>query len=338
MSGWRSLVALLMAVSVVPCVSAEPAAVAPKAPKYVIRWVLAHEPAGVFARAAAQFGRLVNKESNGDIVVKVVHVAKFGNRGYVSPRYAIHAVAAGRVEMTQDYTTALGHLSHPLWVLDMPYLFPNHAQAAKVLDGPIGHRLLASLPPSMKGLAFTYSGGYRILPTKSREIHTPADMKGLRVRTAPTPVAEATVRALGATPVPANITAINRLVKEGKIDGGESTLARYADGEGSALPIINVTKHSLFLTAVIINTKFYDSLPKRDQEAVDRAANEMAHSEREDTIQANIAAEKAARKNGQTVVTLTPREHAEFVSAVQPVYKEFTPRFHGLVQSIENTH
>ncbi|MDE2490381.1 MAG: TRAP transporter substrate-binding protein [Elusimicrobia bacterium] len=337
MSVWRTLAALLLVASAVPCVSAESAAPAPKAPKYVIHWVLAHEPAGVFARAAHEFGRLVNKESNGDIVVKVIHVAKFGNRGYVSPRYAMHAVETGRYEMTQDYTTALGHASHPLWVLDMPYLFRDHAHAAKVLDGPIGRQLLAGLPPSMKGLAFTYSGGYRILPTLSREIHTPADVKGLRVRTAPTPVAEATLRALGAVPVPADITDINKLVKEGKIDGGESTLARYADGQGSALPIINVTKHSLFLTAVIVNTKFYDSLPKRDQEAVDRAADQMAHDERTDTIQANIDEEKSARSKGETVVTLTPQEQAEFVQAVQPVYKEFTPRFHGLVQRIEQT-
>jgi TRAP-type C4-dicarboxylate transport system substrate-binding protein len=335
MSKIRSLTALLTVLGV---------ASSAQAAQYRIRWVLAHEPSGVFEQAAKDFAATVAQESKGDIEVQIVTAKDFGKdigKGEaVMPDEAAHAVASGRVEMTQTYTTSLGKYSRDLWVLDLPYLFRDHAQAAKVFEGDIGRQLLAGLAPKhMHGLAFTYSGGYRILPTTSREIHRPEDVKGLRVRTSNSPVAQATIRALGGEPVPAWIDQTVPMAKAGKIDAGETTLARFADGrQDEGLPVINDTQHSLFLTAVLINDKFFNSLPKADQAAVQRAATAMARRERQESVDACEAERIAALAKGEKVITLTADEKARFVAALQPVYAEFAPTFGDLVPRIQNTH
>lgn len=312
---------------------------AASAAKHEIRWVLAHEPSGVFAEAAAQFAELVGKETNGDVSVRIISSKEFGGGKPVNPNKVAELVASGKVEMTQTYTTSLGRHSKKLMVLDIPFLFRDHEHAAKVLDGEIGKELLASLEPRrMKGLAFTYSGGYRILPTKDREIHKPSDLKGLRVRTSGSPVAMATLKALGATPVPASLYELSDLAKSGKIDATESTLPRWADDHNEAVvPVINETNHSLFLTAVMVNGKFFASLPKAHQDAVERAAITMAKLERRRSIEAGQEVKRAALAGRGKFVMLTPEEQAQFVAALRPVRDEFAPRFHGLVERIENT-
>ena len=330
MTSSRFLLALIFAVAAAPNAIAAP---------HEIRWVLAHEPSGVFTQAAHEFADLVSKESNGDVKVKIISSREFGHGKLANPDDVAKFVSEGKVEMTQTYTTSLSKFAPKLLVLDIPYLFRDHAHAASVLDGEIGKDLLASLETkNMKGLAFTYSGGYRILGTTSREIHEPSDMQGLRVRTSGSPVAQATLRALGAVPVPASLYALRRLMKAGKIDGTESTLPRYADDHNEAVvPVINETNHSLFLTEVIINQKFFNALPKADQDAITHSAITMAKLERQSSIDDGQKVKKEALAKGQKFVMLTPAEQADFVAALKPVREEFAPRFGGLVDRIEKT-
>ena len=330
MSSSRILMALTLAVAAAPRAQAAP---------HEIRWVLAHEPSGVFTQAAHEFAELVSKETNGDVTVKIISSREFGHGKLANPDEVARLVSEGKVEMTQTYTTSLSQFAPKLLVLDIPYLFRDHAHAAAVLDGEIGKDLLASLEPrNMKGLAFTYSGGYRILPTTGKEIHQPSDMKGLRVRTSGSPVAQATLKALGAVPVPASLYQFDRLAKEGKVDATESTLPRYADDHNEKfVPVINETNHSLFLTGVIINEKFFNGLPKADQDAIVHSAITMAKMERQSSIDDGQKVKKDAIAKGQKFVTLTPGEQAEFVAALKPVREEFAPRLGGLVEQIEKT-
>lgn len=304
-----------------------------------IRWVLAHEPSAVFERAAREFADLVAKETKGDVTVKIVSSRDFGGGRRSDPDQVAELVSAGKVEMTQTYTTSLSKLAPPLLALDMPYLFRDHAHATKVLDGPLGREMLASLAPRhLKGLAFTYSGGYRIIATKRRELRRPQDFKGLRVRTSGSPVAQAVMKALGAVPYPDALERINPLAEAGKIDGAESTLPRFADDRNEAVvPVINETDHSLFVTAVMINQSFYDSLPKADREAISRAALIMARSERRRSVEAGEQVKKEALAKGETYVALTLDERAGLVAALKPVRDEFAPRLGGLVERIEKT-
>ncbi|MBI3552415.1 MAG: TRAP transporter substrate-binding protein [Elusimicrobia bacterium] len=321
--------------------SALVAIIAPRAEaaKYRIRWVLAHEPAGVFEQAAKEFSRLISAETKGEIEVRIISAKEFGHDRVVAPDEVAREVASGAIEMTQTYTTTLSRRSENLLVLELPYLFRSHGHAAKVLDGAIGRELLASLEPlNMKGLAFTYSGGYRILPTTAREIRSPQDLKGLRVRTENTPVEAAIFRTLGAEPVPAGFDDTVALAKAGKIDAGETTLPRFADGhQEEGLPVINETRHTLFLTAVLINQKFYDSLPKGDQDAISRAALRMARTERKRSIDEGEAVKRNAIAKGEKFISLTPKERARFAAALQPVYAEFAPRFGNMVKRIQET-
>ena len=130
---------------------------------------------------------------------------------------------AGRLEMAQTYAHVLGRLHSPIWVVDSPFLFRDHEHAARVLEGGIGDGLRSGLPAhGLRGLAFTYSGGFRILTTTGKEIHRVEDMRGLRIRTSPSPVATAVMESFGATAVPSELDQVVALTRAGSIDGAET--------------------------------------------------------------------------------------------------------------------
>jgi len=294
-----------------------------------LRWALAHEPITTFEAAAKRFAGIVGEKTAGAVQVEVLSAADIVGGRKLTPAEVVELVASGRVEMCQTYTTALGKLHEPLWVLDLPYLFKDHAHAERVLDGAVGQGLLEGLRKvGLVGLAFTYSGGFRITVSRSKEIRRADDFRGLRVRTAETPVAEAIMRRLGAEPLAAPLRDVRALADSGRVDAAEITYPRYAwQGLPAALPVSNETWHSLLLTSMTVHAGFWDRLEPAHRQAVAAAAVEAALIERATSIEEGKQAMANEASLGYRRVAVPEAELARLRELTAPVYGEFEPRF-----------
>ena len=294
-----------------------------------IHWVLTHEPIALFEEAAKRFAELVNEGSKGAIQVSVSTPSAYGDGQYIPPQQVAADVAAGRLEMAQTYTTVLGTLADRLWALDLPFLFGSHEHAARVLDGAIGRELLDDLlPHGIRGLAFTYSGGYRIVASKSQPITRLEDFSGLRIRTSDNPVVKHLFESLGATVVPAPLRAIPELADKHLIDAAESTWPRYWDmGHFECQPVVNETSHSLFLTSLIINEAFYQSLEPKHQQLLSEAARVTASLERDKSVRDGLIARAEYLDQKGQVVTLDQAESQRLERAARGTLEAFSGRF-----------
>ncbi len=305
---------------------------------YTIRWVLTHEPIALFEEAARRFTEIVREESDGRIDVHVMTPTEYGDGTRVPPLEVARRVASGELEMSQTYTTVLGQLHERLWALDLPFLFASHDHAASVLDGEIGHEFLDGLRDhGLRGLAFTYSGGYRILSSVERSIHGIDDIAGLRIRTSANPVVVDLFERLGAMPRPAALWEIPELTARGEIDAAESTWPRYWDmGHRGSQPVVADTGHSLFLTALVVNETFFAGLPERLRAVVASAALRVARFERRKSVRDGDAAKAEAIGSGMTVTDLDSAERARFVAAARATRERFLPTFGAeLIERIE---
>lgn len=308
---------------------------------YKLRWVLAHEPIGLFTEAAQAFKKEVAEKSQGKILVEVLTLPEYEvkyNRGHkIKQKAYLKKIQEGKIEMSQTYTTTLGNVSKSMYALDLPFLFRDHNHAQKVLEGKVGDKLLGDLSQAkLKGLAFTYSGGYRIVPG-TKPIAKLEDFKGLSIRTSDSPVARDTFEALGAKTVPMSLDGIEEALKKGEINEAESTYARYFTlGQNKLAKIVNETEHSLFLTSIIVNQKFWDSLPANYQSIMKEAAINAARIERQHSIAAAEETKKKCLENGIKIVSLDKKEEERLKSALQPIYKKYTPVFgQELISSIQ---
>lgn len=308
-----------------------------------VKWVIAHEPIGLFLKVADAFAKEVNEQTGGKFNIEVLslsdYAAKYNEGKKITKDDLMALVDTGAIEMSHIYTTWLADYNKDLHALDLPFLFRDHAHADAVLEGEIGTELLAgvSKQSNIKAMSFTYSGGYRVVPANFRA-DTVEAWKGKTVRTSRSPVAVETFKLLGAEPKEhIALEEMNAAAKAGQIEAGESTYVRvFPLQQNEAFSVVNDTAHSLFLTSIIVNQDFFKQFDAETQEIMATAAFNAARKERRESVAdiPNILAECEAK--GVEVVKMSASEEQKFKEVTSSVYEKFADYFtKGLVQSIQ---
>ena len=313
-----------------------------------ITWVLAHEPYNLFLKAATQFSKDIAEGTNGRYSIDVIGLDEWNQRS--DKRITTHAddrakvvglVDSGAIDMATVYVNTLGNIDKNMWVLSMPFLFDGHDQAEKVIDGAVGQELFARLADksNIKGLAFTYSGGFRMIPSKNA-IESIDDFYNLTIRTGQNPVAQDTFKALGANPVGMLIDQFRDAMNSQEVQAGETTYPRFFSmGHHEQAKFINHTEHSLFLTSIVMNKKLWADMSVEDQQVFAEAATRAAKIERAESL-ADIAITqaKAAAMNIPTV-KMSAAERARFVSATKTIYGKYDTFFDsGVLNAVTSIH
>jgi TRAP-type C4-dicarboxylate transport system substrate-binding protein len=309
-----------------------------------IKWVLAHEPIELFIRAAKVFASEVERMAPGQLSIEVMTMSEYSNKYnngvVVSKHELLDLLDAGKIEMSQTYTISLGQVNKDFFALDLPFLFTDHDHASRVFEGAVGKGLLDSLQETkrVKGLAFTYSGGFRIIPG-NEPVSRIEDLRGMRVRTSHSPVAIDTFKAVGADVVPMELEELTDSLAQADVAIGESTYPRvYALGQNRVSKVVNHTEHSLFLTSILVGTGFWATLTPELQEVVSLAAKEAARYERELSIDDVLLVQDRCEQDGIEVVRMSTEEQRRFAKATEVVYNKYQDYFTaGLVDSIKRS-
>jgi len=307
-----------------------------------VKWVLAHEPIELFIRAAKVFASEVNSRAPEALDIEVMTMSEYAekyNKGVMVGKHdLVDLLDAGEIQMSQTYTITLGKINKDFFALDLPFLFKDHDHASRVFEGEVGKGLLDSLQESkkVKGLAFTYSGGFRIIPG-NEAVSRIEDLRGVKLRTSFSPVAIETFKTLGADVVPMELEELTDNLGKANVAVGESTYPRiYALNQAGVSNYINHTEHSLFLTSILIGTDFWNTLSPELQTVVSESAQVAARHERELSIEDVKLVQARAQADGIEVIKMTTEEQARFAEATKVVYSKFENYFSaGLVEKIQ---
>jgi TRAP-type C4-dicarboxylate transport system substrate-binding protein len=308
-----------------------------------VKWVLAHEPIELFIRAAKVFAAEVNARAPEQLEIEVMTMSEYSqkyNGGVLVTKHElVDLLDSGKIEMSQTYTITLGKINKDFFALDLPFLFKDHDHASRVFEGDVGAGLLDSLQETkkIKGLAFTYSGGFRIIPG-NEPVARIEDLRGIKVRTSHSPVAIETFKTLGADVVPMELEELSENLGSANVAVGESTYPRvYALGHDKVSKVINHTEHSLFLTSILIGTDFWNTLSADLQAVVAESAKVAARYERVISIDDVAKTQARAEADGIEVIKMSKEEQARFAAETKVVYDKFENYFTaGLVKRIQS--
>jgi TRAP-type C4-dicarboxylate transport system substrate-binding protein len=308
-----------------------------------IRWVIAHEPIDYFVKVAEAFVAEVNEKTGGNFQCEVLSLSdyseKYNDGKHIMKDDLMGLIDSGEIEMSHIYTTWLADYNKDLHALDLPFLFKDHDHADRVLEGEIGNELLASVEKNSntKAMSFTYSGGFRIVPANFRA-DTVESWRGKNVRVARSPVAIQTFKSLGAEPKDRiSLEEMNEAAAQGLIQGGESTYVRVFPLEHyKSFEYVNDTEHSLFLTSIIVNKKFFSQFDEATQEIMSTAAFNAARQERITSVADIPNILKQCEQENVEVVRMSDVEKSKFKEVTSQVYEKFSHYFSpGLVQRIQ---
>lgn len=309
-----------------------------------IKWLIAHEPVHLFLRTAEAFAADVKEKTNGELDIEIYtateYADKFNNGGKQNPM--VH-MERGNLEMSQLHISQLWKYNAPAFMaLELPFLFADHDHATRVLEGNIGQDMLLSLKEKSpaRGLAFTYSGGYRVM-VSNEEINELADFKNLSFYTGTNPIGMDTIEVLGGQPDPHAIDHFwyNAKTKGDSHDAVDTTVPRIiAQIDTSKKRHITDTKHSMFLTSIIVSEKWWSGLSDEVKEILATAATNAARLERKWSIDDTNSIIANAVDHGLTYKELDKSEMDKFRTLTEPLYDKYESVFMpGLVNGIIRT-
>ena len=257
-----------------------------------------------------------------------VKVEVYANSQLYKDKEEVEALQLGAVQMLAPSLAKFGPLGvKEFEVFDLPFIFDDYKDLHKVTQGPIGKQLLDRLDAKgIKGLAF-WDNGFKSF-SANRPIHTPADMKGLKMRIQSSKVLDEEIRALGGVPQVMAFSEVYQALQTGVVDGTENPHSNlYSQKMNEVQKFVTITDHGYVGYAVVVNKKFWDGLPADIRGQLTQAMDEATKFTNDQAKKDNDDALAKVKATGKTeVLTLTPAQKLPWKRALVKVHKEMEPR------------
>src|SRR5574337_1214982 len=212
------IVGFLAAVCLVSLVSVS------AAQTYTIKVGIGHPPDHSFVIASQKFKDLIEKRSNGRLKAEIYPSSQLGGE-----REMQEMVALGTLEMT---VTGVIVTYEPLYaLLEAPFLYRDREHIKKVMESPVVADLGEALIKKGLRMVGFYENGFRNITNSKRPINSPADVKGLKIRTPENLAQVETFKALGAVATPMAYSELYNAMAQGVVDGQENPLQNIWTGK-----------------------------------------------------------------------------------------------------------
>lgn len=265
---------------------------------------------------ALKFKACVEQATNGSVEVQIFPAGQLGNA-----TNALEGLKFGTIEMVVVHDGGISSVYRPFDIFAIPYLFPDHATAYKVLDGKFGQDFAEEMRQKTGIRLLAYAdNGIRHFTNNKHPIKTPADMKGLKMRVQPAPVFLTMVKALGASPSAIDWGELPAALSQGTVDGQENSVTNVmAASLYQSQKYATLDGHVYSLHAYLISDAFYTSLTAQEQKAVNDCVIPARDIHRQMTRDQDLSAEKLLKEKGMEVYVPTKAEIEQFREATQPI-------------------
>jgi tripartite ATP-independent transporter DctP family solute receptor len=282
-------------------------------------------------RAVAHMSDLMRQRSGGRLFI-----ASLGTSDNDSEPFTVAQVRTGTLDMARVSASALHGVAPATVIPTLPFLFASTERRRRILEGPVGEELLASLAAvDLVGLCF-YDAGSRSIYTPGKAVRTPADMKGLRIRVQTSSAMAEVMQSLGAQPVPTPYAHVRAQLAAGTIDAAENNIISYqASRHYEVAKVYSLTEHVAPPAVVIFSRKVWNRLPKEDQAVVRQAARDSVAYHRDVFDEQEAAARAALAAAG--VQFVADVDKAAFAKALAPLYPRLVTdaRHRALIERVQ---
>lgn len=241
-------------------------------------------PAGhSWNRAALQFGEALSKATNGRLTVTVFHSGQLGNESVM-----MQQMQSGALDMGWIQAAELGTRVSSVASINAPYLVRSTPAVAKLVKTPAALKLLEVLPreTGCVGLGWGITGMRVVF--SSKDIKTPTDLKGLKIRINPTPVYRDFYQYFGAAPTPIPTPAVFDAMTNGQVDGLEADVEFSWNQRFDKVSKVMMPMNALFMPFAplfsgrvwaTLDTKDHDLIRQLTAQALDAQINDIVTTE-----------------------------------------------------------
>ena len=270
--------------------------------------------------------------SDGQLRIKIYPSSQLG-----SERECLEMLQIGSLAMTKVSSAVIQSFVPEYKSLGMPYIFRDMDHYHKVLDGPIGERILNSGTNYwLQGLVF-YNDGSRRCYTINKPIKEPSDLKGMKIRVMQSITSVKMVQAMGGSPTPISWGELYTALQNGVVDGAENNLPTFhTSHQYEVCEYFSMDKHASIPDVLLVSTHILEHLTEQEKKWLQQAAEESVVKQRQYWEEARQKALDVITEAGVKVIRPDLEPFRKSVQSVYEYIERTSPEVYKLTQQIRD--
>lgn len=290
----------------------------------VKKLVLAHSatPDNSLSVAYDKFAEIVKAKSNGKLIIEV-----HGGGSLAGDQTAVEGVKMGTIDIGSSASNNMAPFTSAFLYADLPYIFNSIDSSHKVWWGPIGDELKQKVEKDINSKVLFYldtGGGFRVIINNKKEVKTPADLKGLKLRATASPIEVALLKAWGANPTPIPWPEVYTALEQKVVDGENlHPVWIYQAKHYEALKYMTEVKAMSNVHVALMSKKAWDGLTPDQQKIIMDAGKETQEfCAKVDAAQGEESLKKI-QEGGIKLYKPTPEEAKQWKDAAIAIWPQF---------------
>jgi tripartite ATP-independent transporter DctP family solute receptor len=211
-------------------------------------------------------------------------------------------VRSGALQFLTEAGQILGSVAPIAQIGAVAFAFANTKAAFNAVDGPLGELIRTEVGKvGVHVLAHPWDNGFREI-TANRPIRNAGDVQGLKMRVPASPITLDLFRALGAAPVPLNVSELYTSLQTHLVDGQENALININQSRlFEVQSTLNLSNHMWDCWWWLCNSDAWNALPPDIQAIVQRNVTKYAALQRADFAALTASLTDKLHRLGMTV-------------------------------------
>jgi tripartite ATP-independent transporter DctP family solute receptor len=282
--------------------------------------------------AIVRMGKKIETATNGRITIQMYPSMQLGGE-----KEMIEQAQVGALQIARISVGAMGPVVDELNVFNLPFIFRDEAHMRKVIDGPIGDKLLndISASPQSRLIALGWMDAGTRNVYANKPVTKPADLKGMKIRMMGNPIFVETMNAMGGNGVAMGFNELYSALQTGVVDGAENNPPTVlAQNHFQVSKVYSQTGHLIIPEIFVFSRRTWDGLSKDDQAMVRKFSREAQLEQRKLW---DAYTQEAVTKLKGSGVQFVDVDKKVFYDATKPVRDKYGAKYAALIKQIEET-
>jgi tripartite ATP-independent transporter DctP family solute receptor len=277
-------------------------------------------PGSLFLACADEFAKRANAKL-GD----KAKVVTFGSSQLGNDQELLKKLKLGTITFSLP-STVMSSVVDELGMFEMPYLVLDRGHMRKIRDEVFWPMVAPKVQAEGYEVIAVWENGFRNITNNVKPIVTPADLKGIKLRTPKGEWRVKMFKAYGANPTPMALSEVFVALQTGVIDGQENPFTQiYSQKFHEVQKYLSLSGHVYTPAYLLTGKKTWDSLPADVQKILKDEAVGMQDWVYETA--ANMEDDLLNKMKGSVEINEVDKQ--AFVEASAPIYEEFGSKVPG---------
>ncbi|MCL8383292.1 MULTISPECIES: TRAP transporter substrate-binding protein [Xanthobacter] len=294
-----------------------------EAAEFTYKYATGQDPTHPVNKRAQEALDRIREATSGRVEIKLFPANQLG-----SDTDLLAQVRSGGVEFFNLSTSILATLVPVSGIVNTGFAFPDYATVWKAVDGDLGKYIRTQIEKTgLVAPAKFWDNGFRQITSSTREIRTPQDLNGFKIRVPPAPMLTSVFKSLNAGATPINFNELYSALQTKVVEGQENPLAIIASTRlYEVQKSCSMTGHVWDGYVILGNRRAWGTLPEDVRAVVTRELDKSAVDQRADIASLNQSLRADLTAKGITFIDVD-REQFRKALASTPFYGEWKAKY-----------